>query len=139
MNSKKSNQGSSVKGQVSRDTSCIFCKIVRKEVPAQILKETESVIAFKDIKPSAPVHYLIVPKEHVESIAHLQGNHSKIISEVIYAARDLASAAGLRGYKLVFNVGRDGGQVIDHLHLHLLGGWNKREDIDMMPHPNADR
>jgi len=118
---------------------CIFCKINNKEIPSEFLVDTKTVFAIKDIKPSAPVHYLIIPKEHVESIAHLEGNHSQIISELIFTARDLAVNAGLKGYKLVFNVGREGGQVIDHLHLHLLGGWNRKEDIDHMPHPRLDK
>ena len=118
---------------------CIFCKIVRKEIPSEILKETSELIAFKDIRPSAPVHYLIVPKEHIVSIDHLEGNHKEILAALIYAARDLAREAKLSGYKLVFNVGREGGQVIDHLHLHLLGGWTQKKEIDSMSHPNLDK
>lgn len=85
--------------------------------------ETSRIVAFKDIRPSAPVHYLVVPKEHIQSIAHLEDNHKEILSELIYSAKQLAAKLGLKGYKLVFNVGREGGQVVDHLHLHLLGGW----------------
>lgn len=102
---------------------CIFCKIAKKKLPADIVVESDMVVAFKDIKPSAPVHYLVVPKEHVQSIAHLEGNHRDVLAAMIYTAKELASKLGLKGYKLVFNVGREGGQVIDHLHLHLLGGW----------------
>lgn len=114
---------------------CIFCKIAKKEIPTDLLYEDERIMAFKDIRPSAPVHYLIVPKEHVQSIAHLEGNHKEIISGLIFIAKGLAEKAGLKGYKLVFNVGREGGQIIDHLHLHLLGGWTRNADIDAMPHP----
>ncbi len=114
---------------------CVFCKISRKEIPADILRENDRLVAFKDIRPSAPVHYLIVPKEHIQSVAHLEGNHREILSSLIYEAKDLAEEAGLSGYKLVFNVGREGGQVIDHLHLHLLGGWNNKKDAEAMPHP----
>lgn len=102
---------------------CVFCKITQKGVPSEAVFEDSEVFAFKDIKPSAPVHYLVVPKEHIQSIAHLEGNHSGIISKMIFTAKSLAEKLGLKGYKLVFNVGREGGQVIDHLHLHLLGGW----------------
>lgn len=102
---------------------CVFCTIARKEIPAEIAMETDSLLAFKDIKPSAPVHYLVIPKEHIQSIAHLEGNHKEVLAGIIYASKDLANKLGLTGYKLVFNVGRDGGQVVDHLHLHLLGGW----------------
>ena len=87
--------------------------------------ETDQIVAFKDIKPSAPVHYLIVPKDHIDSIAHLEHNHRDILAKLVYTAKDLATKAGLTGYKLVFNVGREGGQLIDHLHLHLLGGWTE--------------
>lgn len=118
---------------------CIFCKIVKKEIPAEIIHEDARVLVFKDIHPSAPVHYLVVPKEHIQSIAHLEENHNKIISEVIYAAKAVATKLGLKGYKLVFNVGREGGQVIDHLHLHLLGGWSQKAEIDAMPGPNLDK
>jgi len=103
---------------------CVFCKIINKEMPTDFIYENESVCVFKDIKPSAPVHYLIVPKEHIESIIHLQDNHKEIISKMIFAAKQVAEKLGLTGYKLVFNVGRQGGQIIDHLHLHLMGGWN---------------
>lgn len=87
-------------------------------------------MVFKDIRPSAPVHLLVVPKEHIQSIAHLEENHSKIISKLIYTAQKTAFEKGLKGYKLVFNVGREGGQVIDHLHLHLLGGWGTKDNPD---------
>ncbi|MDP3729343.1 MAG: HIT domain-containing protein [bacterium] len=107
---------------------CIFCKIVKKEVKADFLFENERVVAFKDIRPSAPVHILVVPQEHIQSIAHIEGNHKEIISELIFTAKGLAQKAGLNGYKLVFNVGREGGQVIDHLHLHILGGWTGKKD-----------
>ncbi len=118
---------------------CVFCKIAKKEIPSEVIYEDERVMVFKDIHPSAPVHYLVIPKVHIQSIAHLEANHSQIISEVIYAAKQVASKLEMKGYKLVFNVGREGGQVVDHLHLHLLGGWSKKVDIDAMPHPRLDK
>ena len=117
--------------------ACIFCKITKKEIPADIVYEDDKVMIFKDIHPSAPIHYLSVPKEHVESIVHLGDNHQDLIASIIYAAKKVAAAKGLKGYKLVFNVGREGGQVVDHLHLHLLGGWNKNEG-NRLPHPSLD-
>ncbi|KKQ21697.1 histidine triad nucleotide-binding protein [Candidatus Wolfebacteria bacterium RIFCSPLOWO2_01_FULL_38_11] len=114
---------------------CVFCKIINKEIPAEIIYEDNEMIAFKDINPSAPLHYLIVPKEHIQSIMSLENNHGEIISKIIFTAKKVAEKAGLKGYKLVFNVGREGGQIINHLHLHLLGGWTKQSDIDLMPHP----
>lgn len=99
---------------------CVFCKIIKHEIPAQIVLENDRLIAFNDIKPSAPVHILVVPKEHIESIAHLKENHREILADVIFCAKEIAKSKGLKGYKLNFNVGREGGQLIDHLHLHLL-------------------
>lgn len=118
---------------------CIFCKIGKKEIPSEIIHEDESVMVFKDIHPSAPVHFLIIPKEHIESIAHLEGNHRDILAKIIYQAKESAAKLGLKGYKLVFNVGREGGQVIDHLHLHLLGGWNNKRGAEVMPDPGLDK
>jgi len=118
---------------------CIFCKIIEKKIKADIVFENKDVIVFKDIKPSAPVHCLVVPKKHIQSIAHLEHGHKEVLAEIIYAAKDVAKNLGLKGYKLVFNVGKEGGQVVDHLHLHLLGGWTRKEDIDKMPHPSIDK
>ena len=99
---------------------CIFCKIIRHEIPSTIVMENDTLIAFNDIKPAAPVHILIVPKQHIESIAHLEPNHRAILADTIFTAKEIAREKGLKGYKLVFNVGREGGQLVDHLHLHLL-------------------
>lgn len=115
---------------------CIFCKIAKKEISSSILYEDAGVMVFKDAHPSAPVHYLVIPKEHIQSIAHLEGNHKEVLASIIYTAKNTAEKLKLKGYKLVFNVGREGGQVIDHLHLHLLGGWNRKNDIDAMPSPD---
>ncbi len=119
--------------------NCIFCKIAKKEVVAEVIFEDAGVMAFKDIRPSAPVHYLVIPKEHIQSIAHLQGNHTEIISKLIFTAKNLAEKVGLKGYKLLFNVGKEGGQAVDHLHLHLIGGWSRKSDMDAMPHPSLDK
>lgn len=104
---------------------CIFCKIARNELKSDTFFEDERIRVFTDIHPKAPVHLLIIPKIHIPSIAHLEENHSEIISHMIFIAKKIAEEKGLQGYKLVFNVGREGGQIIDHLHLHLLGGWAK--------------
>lgn len=118
---------------------CIFCKIVQKEIPANFIVEDDAVVAFPDIKPAAPIHYLVVSKKHIESVARLETAEGEIVAHMIYAARDVAAKLGLSGYKLVFNVGREGGQVIEHLHLHLLGGWTTgAKEIDAMPHPGLD-
>ncbi|MFZ2038521.1 MAG: histidine triad nucleotide-binding protein [Minisyncoccia bacterium] len=109
---------------------CLFCKIVGKEIPAEIVFEREDLIIIKDIKPAAPIHHLIIPKKHIVSIAELMEDDKCIIGEMFYAAKEDATKSGLTGYKTVFNVGRDGGQVIDHLHLHLLGGWAKKAEME---------
>lgn len=106
---------------------CIFCKIAKHELPTTTIFEDDKVAAFNDINPKAPLHILVIPKEHIQSIAHLESDHNEILAKIIYTARHLAAERGLGGYKLVFNVGREGGQVIDHLHLHLLGGWGSTE------------
>ena len=106
-----------------KDTNCIFCKIINKEIPGQIISENNDLIILQDIKPSAPIHHLIIPKKHISSIIDLKEEDEKIISKLIFAAKEDAKKSGLNGYKLSFNVGREGGQIIDHLHLHLMGGW----------------
>ena len=101
---------------------CLFCKIIKKELPSDIDYEDEKVMAFKDIHPKAPFHLLIVPKKHIESIARLKEEDRNIISYLIFTAKKIAEENNLKGYKLLFNVGRTGGQLVDHLHLHLLSG-----------------
>ncbi len=101
-------------------SECIFCKIIKKELKADIVFEDESIIAFNDINPKAPVHILIVPKKHIESIIKMKESDKEIIAELIWRAKELAEERGLEGYKLVFNCGKKGGQEIDHIHLHLL-------------------
>jgi histidine triad (HIT) family protein len=105
------------------DQNCIFCKIINKEIPAQIISEQENLIILQDIKPSAPYHHLIIPKKHIRSIMDLKDEDQEIVSKMIMVAKTDAEKADLKGYKLSFNVGREGGQIIDHLHLHLMGGW----------------
>ena len=118
---------------------CVFCKIINKEIAADVIYEDGEILIFKDIHPSAPIHYLVVPKEHIQSIMRAEDNHKEIISKLIFSAKKAAEKLGLKGYKLVFNGGREGGQIIDHLHLHLLGGWKKQEDIDKMPNSELDK
>ena len=88
-----------------------------------MVHETGALVVFKDIKPKAPVHLLIVPKKHIQSIAELAGEDRELVGDLIYTAKEMALERGLGGYTLSFNVGREGGQIVDHLHLHLLGGW----------------
>ena len=104
---------------------CTFCRIVNGETETEFLFENDTVVVFKDINPHAPVHLLIVPKKHIRSINDLTDNDREIVSEIIFTAPKMAAEAGISksGYRIFFNVERGGGQVIFHLHLHLIGGW----------------
>ena len=105
--------------------NCLFCKIVKGESPSEFLFENDSFVVFRDIHPHAPVHLLIVPKRHIRSINDITENDSETIGEMFMIARDMAKKEGVdkSGYKLLFNVEKGGGQMIFHLHLHLMGGW----------------
>ncbi len=98
---------------------CIFCKIVNKEVPADFIFESESVVAFSDINPKAKVHILIIPKKHIESVKTLEEIDKNLIGEMFLTAQKIAKDKNLEGYKLIINVGKEGGQEVEHLHLHL--------------------
>jgi len=98
--------------------SCIFCRIINREIPSDIVFENDKVLAFKDINPEMPIHYLIVPKEHIESIK--SPGSEEVVSDLILAAKEISKEKGINGYKLTFNVGREGGQIIGHLHMHFL-------------------
>jgi len=105
--------------------STIFSKIINKEIPAEIVFETENVLAFKDIKPQAPVHILIIPKIEIPKVTDIKGNeHAKLLGELFDAANKLARDLKIadNGFRLVLNCGNDGGQEVYHLHMHLLGG-----------------
>lgn len=101
---------------------CVFCRIVKKEIPSDVVLETDEILAFRDIEPAAPVHILVIPKRHIETVNHVED--AALLGRMILAAKELARDEGLAdpGYRLVINCNRDGGQVVFHLHLHLLGG-----------------
>ena len=107
------------------EKDCIFCRIIRGEAPADFVYQGPSVVVFKDIHPHAPVHLLIVPRRHIRSINDLTEKDRGIIGEMILTAQEMARVHSISesGYKLLFNVERGGGQLIFHLHLHLMGGW----------------
>jgi len=108
---------------------CIFCQIIKKEQPADIIYEDNDFIVFKDIKPSAPIHLLLVPKIHIPSVNNLEEEHINLIGKLFLLAKKIAKNQKTEnGYKLIFNVGRKGGQIINHLHLHLMGGWSDPEN-----------
>jgi histidine triad (HIT) family protein len=101
---------------------CLFCRIVNGQVPADKIYEDDEVIAFHDIHPKAPIHILVIPKKHVDSLAHATDQDRQRLGQLLLAVSKLAKDQELTGYKTIINTGRDGGQVINHLHLHLLGG-----------------
>lgn len=113
--------------------NCIFCKIAARQIPSKLIYEDDDVIAFHDINPAAPVHFMIVPKQHIPTLADCNESHAALLSKMLLLAPKLAqqegcgysvtadgSAAG--GYKTLFNTGPNGGQEVYHLHLHIIGG-----------------
>lgn len=106
---------------------CIFCNIVQKSTPAKLVYEDEKAIAFEDIHPKAPIHLLVVPKEHLTSLAHANPEQQQLLGHLLLVVKKLAQDNKAAGYKTVINTGREGGQVIDHLHLHLLAGQKQAE------------
>jgi histidine triad (HIT) family protein len=103
---------------------CVFCQIVAGEIPADTLYRDEEVIAFHDINPVAPTHVLIIPQKHIASLAHLPEDETPLIGQMTKIANQLAREAGVfeSGYRLVISCGEQGGQVVPHLHMHLIGG-----------------
>lgn len=109
----------------------IFLKIIRKEIPADIVYEDEEILAFRDIRPIAPVHILIIPKKPIESMANIEEEDASLIGKMFLTAKRIAEDLNIseKGYKLLIRVGRDGGQEVPHLHLHLIGGAKLTESI----------
>jgi len=101
---------------------CLFCKIVNREIPASIVYEDESILAFNDINPQAPTHLLVVPKRHIATLNDLTPDDDRLVGEVIRRAAALARDRGIGGFRTVFNTNREAGQTVFHIHLHLLGG-----------------
>ncbi|MBE6062773.1 MAG: histidine triad nucleotide-binding protein [Clostridium butyricum] len=103
---------------------CIFCKIIKGEIPSNKIYEDDKVYAFKDINPEAPVHFLVIPKEHIESANALNENNIEIVSHIFKVINKLAIEQNISqtGYRVVNNCGEDGGQTVKHLHFHVLGG-----------------
>jgi histidine triad (HIT) family protein len=101
---------------------CLFCKIVEGSIPTTEIYQDDDVIVFNDIKPMARVHFLIVPKLHVESLKSCDGAHQQLLGKMILLAPKLAAEQGLKGFKTLINTGREGGQEIFHIHVHVFGG-----------------
>ncbi|MFQ5707309.1 MAG: histidine triad nucleotide-binding protein [bacterium] len=108
--------------------NCIFCNIVARKVPANILYDDDHVVAFKDLNPQAPVHVLIVPKEHIATVNDLDANDHSKMGKLVHVAKLLAEKLGIaqKGFRLVLNCNPAGGQSVYHIHLHLLGGRSMR-------------
>ena len=103
---------------------CLFCKIILKEIPSDVVYENDHILAFRDINPQAPTHILIIPKEHISTLNELEKNHQALAGEILLASALLAAREGIAesGYRTVFNCNKNGGQDVYHIHLHLLGG-----------------
>lgn len=105
-------------------SNCLFCKIAGGEIPATVVHQDDRVVAFRDIDPKAPVHVLLIPREHIASLDAAGAEHGALLGHLLLTARDVARAEGMAedGYRTVLNVGADGGQTVHHVHVHLLGG-----------------
>jgi len=116
---------------------CVFCKIIKKEIPAAIVFEDENILAFKDVRPLAPVHILIIPKKHIETVNDLKDEDAELVGHMILIAKKIAADFDIspKGYKLLFRVGEWGGQEVMHMHLHLIGGAKLHENI----HPDFNQ
>ena len=113
-----------------KDENCLFCKIIDGVIPSSKVYEDENVFAFRDINPQAPVHILVVPKEHIASAAELNASNSAVVAKCFEAIAKIAAAEGLdSGYRVINNCGEDGGQSVMHLHFHLIGGEKLSEKI----------
>jgi len=103
---------------------CLFCRIISREIPSDVVYQDDEFLAFKDIHPQAPTHILIIPKTHFDSLVEISDQQEKLMGRLVIIAKKLAEKKGLakNGYRLVLNCGAEGGQVVPHLHLHLIGG-----------------
>lgn len=111
--------------------NCIFCKIINGEIPSSKVYEDEYCLAFKDLDPAAPVHVLVVPKTHIESLDMVNDENIEAVSKVVSAIPKVAKALSLeKGYRVITNIGEDGGQTVKHLHFHILGGIKLTEKLN---------
>lgn len=103
---------------------CIFCKIINRELPSNIVYEDDEIIAFRDIKPVTPVHILVIPKKHISSLVDLTEDDEAVIGKIYTVINRIAKQEGIsdKGFRVIVNCGEDGGQVVKHIHFHLLGG-----------------
>ena len=111
------------------DPDCLFCRIVAGEIPSERLYEDEDILVFKDISPQAPFHALLIPKEHIETLNDLEPEHASVAGRLFLTAKSLAAEHGLAGYRVVINTNREGGQVVFHVHMHMLAGRQMRPGL----------
>ena len=110
--------------------SCIFCKIIKGDIPSSKVFENEKVYAFRDINPQAPTHVLVVPKKHIESCDGINADNSHYVTAIFEAIPEIAKAEGLQnGYRVITNIGEDGAQSVKHIHFHILGGKKLSENM----------
>ena len=111
---------------------CIFCKIVNGEIPCSKVYETENVIAFDDINPMAPVHVIIIPKEHIPTLLDVTSEKMDVLETMVSAAQEVAKIKGIdeKGFRTVINCNKEGGQIIFHLHMHVLGGEKLKDELN---------
>jgi histidine triad (HIT) family protein len=107
--------------------NCLFCKIIKGEIPTDFVYQDEDIVAFRDINPKAPVHILIVPKKHIEKLQVVSDNEKSLLGQALLVAKKIAEREKITqsGYKVCLNCGEGAGQIVPHLHFHLLGGWKK--------------
>jgi histidine triad (HIT) family protein len=112
--------------------ACVFCQIVAGESPAELVYQDDEIVAFPDIYPKAPIHLLIIPRRHIESVMALRPEDAALVGRLVLVARRLGEARGLaeRGYRLAFHCGPEGGQLVYHLHLHFLGGRREERKVE---------
>ena len=110
---------------------CIFCKIIKGEIPSSKVYEDEEILAFNDINPAAPIHVLVIPKKHITSLADMEDGDEKIVGKIYKVINEIAKNKGFKenGYRVIVNCGKDGGQEVGHLHFHLLAGKQLGEKI----------
>jgi histidine triad (HIT) family protein len=103
---------------------CLFCRIVAKNIPADILYEDDQVVAFRDINPQAPTHILIIPRQHIATLNAIESEHDSLLGHMVLTAKKLAAQEGIseNGYRLIMNCNDDGGQTVFHIHMHVVGG-----------------
>ena len=121
----------SIKAEVKDLEDCLFCKIAEKKIPAEVVYEDDTVLAFHDINPVAPIHILLISKKHIASLGKIEDSDKDLLGQLLLTASKIAADLGFseKGFRLINNCGKDSGQIIDHLHFHLIAGKNLGSQI----------